>query len=382
MKDKKERERQLGQLLDWVSEELGRGRVPRLSDLMGYAAREGFRGLPRAAVARALRLFPAYRTNSAQQRERLRSRKYRVIAGNSLGHLHADIGFFARSDEYETPKTYRAGFLVAKDVLSRYTYGVILRGNRKAESMVSAFEELLEHHRKVFGDGGHGVKSVSFDQERSVVSHTLQNFLTKNNISFHAFAHSSSKAKHAESAIRLVRNTLRRLQLSGKEKRWWHLLAPAIAALNERPIVIRQRTLRWRPLDVRLDTLPLFLADLYKTHPLQYHAQFPVNPALVDFAFSPGDYVQTKTIVTSSQVLGQKRSEVSLDKDVYEVLENLSYLTAARTVGKAYRVIHVVTRQEETFDENDLAETVPPGTRPEGSADTFSQKSHAGVERV
>jgi len=362
MSDKKDRARQLGELLEWVDQALAQGRVPRLSDVLEYAYKQkGFRGLPRGDVARALRLHPAYQMNSAQQRERLRSRKYRPIVTNGLGHLHADIGFFSRSDDYETPKTFRAGFLIAKDILSRYTYGVLLRGNRKAESMVAAFGELFEHHRSVFGNG-HAIVSVSFDQERSVVSHTLQAFLAKNNVAFHAFAHSSSKAKHAESAIRLVRNALKRLQLTGKEKRWWHLFPLVVAGLNERPIRVNQRTLSWRPLDVRIDNLEAFLTDLYKHFPLQYHAQFPVAPSLVDFRFAKGDFVRTKTVVTSSQVLGQKRSELTLDSDLYEVLDTLAYLTAAGTTGKAYRVVHVVTGQEDTFDEHDLAEALPPGT--------------------
>lgn len=354
-------EEQLKTLMEWVTLELAEGRVPRVIDVVEYALKtRGYTKLTRARIAGALRLHPSYMMNSSQQRQRKRSRKHRSVTVNSLGTLHADIGFFTLSRDYSTPKTYQAGYLIAKDVLSRYTYGVIIKKNRTAPSMVRAFTTLLEQHQRAF-PGGHRIQSISFDRETSVMSKLVQTFFKENFIQFHAFQHTSSKAKFAESSIRQLRTTIKRLLLSHPEERWWTIFDRAIQALNQQPIVIRGIKLPWRPIDINQSNVNDFLDQLYKKIPVQLHTQSPIAPGVVkNFSFNVGDYVRTKKIITSSALIGEKRSEISLDPDIFVVTDTLAYLTSASTINKAYICENVRTRETEVFDEHDVAKTTAP----------------------
>ena len=115
-------------VLGWVTERLHLGDVPRVTDVVDYAHNTlGLKFLTRKMIAEALRLHPAYEINSTQQRQRGRSRKYRPIVVNNRGSLHADIAFVSKSRNYEIPKSFRAGFLVARDVLTRYTFIIPLQ---------------------------------------------------------------------------------------------------------------------------------------------------------------------------------------------------------------------------------------------------------------
>jgi hypothetical protein len=49
-----------------------------------------------------------------------------------------------------------------------------------------------------------------------------------------------------------------------------------------------------------------------------------------------------------------------LSKDVFVVTEQLAYSNAKLEAGKAYRCVNLRTRDEEIFDEHDLAESVLP----------------------
>jgi hypothetical protein len=169
-------EKQLDVVMDWVSTRLDQNDIPRVTDIVDYAHSVlGYRDLTQRQIGKRLRLHPAYLFNSTQQRQKRRSQKYRPIIINTLGSLHADIGYFPVTREYETPKSFRAGFLVAKDVLSRYTYIIVLKKSKKAESMMAAFTELMKQHEKV--NGGLPIRSISFDRETSVVGNQVQQFL-------------------------------------------------------------------------------------------------------------------------------------------------------------------------------------------------------------
>ena len=138
--EKDNRERELDVLMAWVSERLTSfADVPRLDDVVQYAYNTfGFKQLKRAAIARRLRLHPFYHMSSFQKRN-TRRKNYRPIVTNTLGILHGDIGFYSLVREFETPVTFRSGFLILKDVLSRYLHVVILE---KTEMQTLLFELL------------------------------------------------------------------------------------------------------------------------------------------------------------------------------------------------------------------------------------------------
>lgn len=356
-----EKERLLSELMAWVDERIDEGDVPRFRDVAEYAAEnERFAPLSQKLIAARLRLNSSYKDSAAQQRGQRRSRKHRPIVANGLGQLHADLGFFSLSKEYETPKTFRSGFLVARDVLSRFVYAVPLRGAKSSKAILSAFETLFEEHEKKFGKEGHRISSVAFDKERGVTSKEMTQFFRERGVKFHAFSFSSSKAKQAENAIKQIRTTVKRLSQRKKEKRWWYLLGPAVRALNSRPIVVQGKNLGFAPRDVSLKNLQEFLGVLYNKVPYVYWSQFPVGVDHVKFKFRKGDEVRPKLIAISSAVLGTKRSEVALSDAVFVVEEPVAYVTSGLGVNQAYKcLLRDDPEVVEVFDESDLALSAP-----------------------
>ena len=353
-------DRELDIVMEWVTERLGsKGEVPRVNDVIQYTYNTlGFKHLKPNQIARRLRLHPAYLMSSSQTRGRQRSKRYRPIVANTLGMLHGDIGYFSVTRNYETPVTYRAGYLVLRDVLSRYMYVTILRKTKSAESIIRAFNEIFDKHKTVFGDSGHKIISISFDQETSVMSNKVQDFLRQNNISFHAFKFSASKSKMAENAIQQIRNTMAKLLQKHPEQRWWWQLQNVVDILNNREIIIRGKKLGWRPRDVTKSNLKEFLRDLQKANPVHIFSQYEIVPHTVNFKYPVNTTVRPKLIVTSSAVIGEKRSEISLESDLFIVTEHIAYVNARFEIGRAYRCVNKRTLEVEIFDENDLAESV------------------------
>ena len=366
LKERRERQsRELDEVMEWVSERLAsESGVPRVDDVVRHAYTVlGYRDLKRADIAKRLRLHPAYLMSSSQTRGKKRWKRYRPILANALGHLHGDLGFFAVRREYETPVTFRAGYLILKDVLSRFTYVTILQRTKSAESMVRAFQDVLEQHARFFGtenrssssSGHHRILSIAFDQETSVMSKKVQDFLRDNHIAFHPFQYTASKSKMAEGAIKLVRKAMARLLWNQPKRRWWRLMDKVVAILNNQLIRVNNRTLPWRPVDVNKRNLAQFRRALHKADPVRFFGQYELSSRHVRFKYPEGSIVRPKLIVTSSAVVGEKRSEVSLEADAFVVTRQLAYVNARFEVGRAYRCTNRRTGQEEIFDQDDLA---------------------------
>jgi len=367
LKERRERQsRELDEVMEWVSERLAsESGVPRVDDVVRHAYTVlGYRDLKRADIAKRLRLHPAYLMSSSQTRGKKRWKRYRPILANALGHLHGDLGFFAVRREYETPVTFRAGYLILKDVLSRFTYVTILQRSKSAESMVRAFQDVLEQHARFFGPengsssssgGHHRILSIAFDQETSVMSKKVQDFLRDNHIAFHPFQYTASKSKMAEGAIKLVRKAMARLLWNQPKRRWWRLMDKVVAILNNQLIRVNNRTLPWRPVDVNKRNLAQFRQALHKADPVRFFGQYELSSRHVRFKYPEGSIVRPKLIVTSSAVVGEKRSEVSLEADPFLVTRQLAYVNARFEVGRAYRCTNRRTGQEEIFDQDDLA---------------------------
>lgn len=341
--------------MDWLRDRFGRGEIPRVVDAVKFAKQENV-GLSKREIGTILRSMSEYEMSLHQQRPRLRSRKYRPIMVTSLGHLHGDIGFFPINEHYETPPTYRAGFLICVDVLSKFVYIEVLRKNRKAEQIISALTRILQKHNKA----GHKypIRSIAFDQEQSVMSKKVQGFLKENGISFHAFRHSSSKSKMAENTIGRLRALFSKLDVFyNYTRKWWDMIDDAEYNFNYVwPIVIDNVTLPYTPASITVDNVQEYLDMLYKASPVLYFAQFNIDPDKVHFKFEIGNLVRAKLIVVSSAVLGTKRSAKKLTDDVFEITYRCAYLKRNRSVGKLYRCKNVSNFKEvENFDEDDLA---------------------------
>jgi len=360
---KLEREKNLQDVMHWVREQLRRGDVPRFVDAIEYAKKvRKFHHLSKKMITEALRLETAYLMNSKQQREKLRSKKNRPILVNSLGNLHSDLAFFSARKNVSTPKSFQKGVLFCKDVLSRMLYFVILSKDRKAPEIIKAFKKI--NHQFQTHSGGHHIQSISFDQERSVMSKEVQDFFQSQSWKFVFFTNSSSKSKVAENAISLVRKDIARLAASGKEKRWWHLITLAVNSLNHKPIQINGQFLKrangtyFRPIDVNTKNLDEFITQLHKVSPAYNWAQYDVGSRWGNFKFEIGTYVRPKLIVTSSEVLGTKRSEVTLKEEPFKIKDRFVYVTARNTLGNAYVCKSKSKGRIEVFEEDDIAETV------------------------
>ena len=328
--------KQLDLLMQWVTDQVKKNDPPRFSDVSDYAHRIlGFTKLKDATIRRALRLHPAYESNAPQQLRRKRWNKFRPIIVKLLGCLHGDIGFFPVTRDYATPARYKSGFLVCKDVLSRFTYVAILNKTRDAESMVKAFSNIMEQYK--LQNPGHSIVSLAFDKERSVVGNTFQNLLKENNISFHAFQNTSSKSKMAEGEIRIIRNQISKLRYN-KEQRWWHLLQPAVDSLNRQPIRVQNKYLidpvtgkYFTPAGVNVQNVANFISAIEKAVPAYYFNQFMVDPQLLDFKYKVGSFVRQKLIASSSAAIGEKRSDIALGDTVFVVTRLLAYVSKALT---------------------------------------------------
>jgi len=350
------RKKQLDKLMEWVESRLSLGDVPRFQDVVDYAHQElGFKSLTRHYIVKRLRLHPTYQMNSRQQRPRLRSGKHRPIIVKSLGNLHCDLGFFARKREYETPVSFRAGFLVAKDILSRFIYVTTLNKSKSAKALITAFREVMAQFERQ--NSGNRVEHVSFDQEPAIMGHQFQEFLKENFIRFHPFTFTASKSKLAENGIRLLRTMIARLQTLPKfeHKRWWTLLQVAADVLNHQKIVVRGKKLSFAPADINDSNLAAFKKELAKADPISELSQFEIAPQFVEFEFQIGDIVRPKSIVTSSAAIGQKRSEASLDNERFVIERRLAYVNSKGGVGKVYVCRNLENDSIENFDESDIA---------------------------
>lgn len=356
----------LSLLIEWVNQQVDKNDPPRLSDILDHAYRVmGFTTLKKSVITRAVRLLPAYHMNAPQALKRNRSRKVRPIIVNELGALHGDIAFFPITRDYETPITFRSGFLVCKDILSRFTYVSILKKKRDAHSMVNAFQDIFHQFKQQ--NGGLQVSSVAFDQETSVMSKQVQTFFKENRIAFHAFQNTRSKSKMAEGEIRIIRNMVRRLR-ANTEQRWWHLLKPAVDALNRQPIRINGKYIReggsgefYTPATVTNDTLPDFISKVQKAAPAYFFNQFMLNPDLITFKYMVGTFVRQKLIASSSAVIGEKRSDIALGETVFIITKRLAYISRTLTPEPLYIVENIQNRKdEESFDQDEIVETNPP----------------------
>jgi len=338
-------------LVEWLQDRLRYDDVPRLSDAKEYVVRQGLKLKPKD-VRRIMSLQDAFMMSMPQQRQPKRDKKYRPVVVNNLGQWHADIGYFARNKRYETPTSYRAGYLVAKDVLSRYVYATPLIKDKSAESIIKAFQTLFTQHYEHLPDVP--ITNISFDQETSVKGNKVQEFLENQNIKFHKFQMSNSKAKFAEGAVRQIRSRVAKLMRRNiASDRWWNLLPKVVASMNRQNVVVDGKSLKMAPIDVNLKSLKKFRNRLHKAVPAYYWAQFDIALPLVDFKYSIGTKVRAKLIAVSSEVLG-KRSEVNLTKELFIIKGKKPYFTRGMGIGKAYKCMDTRTGRIEVFQEDEI----------------------------
>ena len=357
--------KQLDIVMEWVTNQFKKRQPPRFTDVYDFAYRVmGFKTLKQSALRKVLRLSPGYAMNARQSRFPKFASKQRPILVNTVGSLHCDLGFFSLTREYETPVSFKSGFLVAKDILSRFTYVAILYKTKSAESLQKAFNEIFQKFR--IQNQGKKVLSVAFDKEPAIMGRLMQNYFKEKNVAFHAFENTASKSKMAELTIRLLRETIARLKVQSAEQRWWHLLPLAVDALNMQPIKVNNKFIKqkdgnyFRPIDVNEFNVDYFIKQLQKAAPAYYFSQFSIAPSMVKFKYNIGDYIKPKLISTSSEVIGIKRSEITLESEIFVIIKRMGYVSRSLTVEPLYICKSTLTNKIESFEENIIALSKPP----------------------
>lgn len=337
---------------EFINENYKRGQIPRLSDILEFANRIKLKA-SRSEIVKLVRLNPLYQSNLHQEREKRRSGKQRPILANSLGSLHADLGFFSVVREYETPKTFRYGYFVAKDVLSRFIYVELMKGPKSADNMIKVLKRLLENHKLHHPD--YKIQSISFDKEPAMMSKKVQSFLKQEGIQFFYFEFSSSKAKVAENGIKLLRTDVQRMLNFDPSLRWWNILQAAADNLNRKEIIIRGKKTGFRPIDIGVGNVQEFVNKIYKQVPGYYFTQFTLPHQMFHFKFDVGEIVRPKLITTSSQVIGLKTSQVNLESTRFKIESRIPFITTDFSIRKAYKCRNITTTDTQIFNEEDLA---------------------------
>lgn len=347
-------------LQSWIRQELkNKSSVPRLSDMVLYAKTNIKEPkLTKQQITSVARLNKHYQMVMPQQRIVKRSRKYRPVITSSLGYFHGDLGFFSINDKYPTPPSFRAGFLVLVDVLSRYVYLQVLIKNRQADAIIKALEKIFQRHKQKHA---HPIRAISFDQENSVMSKQVQAYLKKHYIQFKPFKFTSSKAKFAENMIKIVRQKMDILEKETEYRRpWWTMLDEIETMLNHQPIMINNQMTSFTPAQINEENVLQFLDQLQNKSPAHYFGQFNIDPGLVKFKFSIGDIVKVKTIIVSSQVLGEKKSTHQLTKEDFVIVYRQPYIRRDLTIGILYTCKELDASEGlHQFDESELSISEP-----------------------
>lgn len=354
-------------LQDWIRQKLTKTpqpEVPRISDAVNFAKTLKPK-LTRQQVSAILKTNVSFHQVMSQTHvttlasgsgTHFKTGNFRPIITNSLGNFHGDIGFFSVNEHYPTPITFRSGYLVLVDVLSHLVYLEVLRKSKSADAIVAALTNILQRHT---AKHDYPIISIGFDQERSVISRKVQSFLKQKNIKLTLFSFSRSKAKFAENTIKRVREIVDVIERqTNYTKPWWRLLPDIESMLNYRPIIVQHRVLSYTPAQITEKNLSKYIEELHAASPAHYFGQFNIDPQLVRFQFNLGDWVKAKTIVTSSAVIGEKRSVHHLTDETFLVVFRQAYVRKNLTIGKQYtcKEIHNDDRNLlHSFDEEDLS---------------------------
>ena len=344
-------------LHEWVDGQLKIGNVLRLSDIYTYAKKIWPNLEKSKKLIRQMMIdHPSFQMSIPQQRPPHFGRKRRVISTLNLGMFHGDIGYFSVHDKYPTPPTYRSGFLVLIDVLSRLVYIEILPGNKIAATINKLLAKIIERHK---ANHDYPIRCISFDKERSVISRDVQAFLKDQNIDFRAFQYSSSKSKMAENTIGRIRVAVRALEIFYQYKiPWWRLLDQVENTFNHSPIIFHGKQLvNFTPASVTEKNKHQLLEAMRKISPAQHYSLFKINSKFVNFKFKINDKVKVKTVIISSSVLGPKKKVNQLSEDTFKIIEREAYFRLDLSVGNIYTCVLVFEdnlKNTHVFDEEEL----------------------------
>jgi len=342
---------------EFISENLKKGDVPRVQDVWEFVKKNKL-PVKKNTLLDAIYLNPIYSENVHKERDKKRFGKQRPIVSNTLGFLHADIGYYPVVREYTTPPSFQNGFFVAKDILSKYIYVELMREGKTTKNLIRVVGKLLLDHGKVHPD--YKIKSISFDMEKGMIASKMQAFLKSKGIQFFYFQKSVTKASVAENGIKILRtevDRLRKYYLKAHQKnyKWWDLLSEAAKSLNTKKIIVSGKEMTYRPIDITPKNVNKFINQVQKAEPGIYFSQFNYPRGIVKFKFQVGNIVRPKLISTSTKVIGVKTSSLNLDPERFQILNQIPFVSTHNKSNQLYKVISLDTGNIRTFMEEQIA---------------------------
>lgn len=343
----------------WIDQQITDLKNPRMSDIilagrqLGLSAKE-----TRQLVQKNI---PAYRqTTSKIFESRKKSRMYNTRV---LGIYQADLGFFEKNAPELTRigKKQVTGALVMRDILSKYVLATSLGPGRKsAESIKKAFETLFAKHDKT---RDYPVRAILFDGEPGVNSIIVKAMFAQRKppVSLHIYRHSSTKAQLAEGLIASLRAAFQRVAIHDPNAKKWHQIIEKIAeSMNEKPLIINNRKMRFSPNDITQKTLGKFLKELESLAPAYEYSHFSLDPAMFTYKFKIGDYVALKMKAVSTDVM-EKRSANAVDAEEWKILDYAAYYSSKLEIVLCYIIEAILydVGTQKVATEDQLVQIVP-----------------------
>lgn len=316
----------------WLDNELAQYRAPRMSEILQQAKKLGLNAKRARELIQAN--VPEYRQTTGKVFST--GRPSRIYNTQVLGVYSCDIGFFGRiqPELARLSQTYMAGSLIATDILSRFTLCVPLGPEGKsAKGLVAAFEKMFEEHERL---RDYPIKSILFDAERAVTGKAVMRLLQDNYITLHIFRHSRTKSAFAENSIKKLRSIFERWRIHGNEKEWHQSCDEATAQINSLPIIVRGKQLSFAPNDVTQQNLGKFLKELHSLRPEYYFSHFSIDVSMLSFRYEIDDVVSLKLKSVSTKVIGEKRSEQSVDEATWIIVDKVAFFSNKMTIVKCY----------------------------------------------
>jgi len=341
----------------WLENELSNFRSPRMTEITAQARKLGMSSKRARDLVNAN--VPSYRQTLSKVYTTA-DRPSKIYAGQTLGVLAADVAFFAKMSRLRgeigaAPSSQSAACLVARDIVSRYTYFIPLgKEGKSAKGLEQAFAKLFELHAK---HRDYKIKKILFDQEKGMKSTRVQLFLASHNVSLQLFRFSRVKSAFAESTIKIARQTMERWRATegGSKKSWQQLVGHVAAALNSQPIIIQGKKLSFTPNQITRKTLSKFLAELHALRREYTATFFSLDPEMLEYKYDVGDRVVLKLKSISTKAL-EKRSVETVDATEWIITKKLAFFSNKMTIIKSYALREATAPPElaeETIREED-----------------------------
>lgn len=348
---------------EWLEGELALSKTPRQADIIDYAKRQ--LGVSARKTRKWLyQTFPSYYEASSRPTFPIPRKVTQTYLRAPIDTLSSDIAFFGkRNTELKNLGVSKVAFngtLVSICPATRFLITVNLgAGGKSGKSLRKALATTFEKYEKQFP--GYRVRTLLFDQEKSLMSKVVQEFLAEKRCKLFLYKHSRTKALFSENVIRNLRSSLSLLRHhKNMKKLTWHKQLDAIVeSYNNRPLIIHGKRLSFTPASITPDNFHEFRQELRNKFEKFSFLSFSVDPALFKWKFPIGSRVRIKTRATTVPGLDAKLSENPIKQQIWIVKRRVVYPTLKNAFVKMV-FLKAEDSREETQKEEQALVLVPP----------------------